>query len=469
LIDALPYPVARFLFPATRFPVLPFNDLEHEGIAMNEHLRTQIRSTIRDRADELVELASALIRFPTLSPPGRNTAEIQGFIGQYLRESGFEIDRFDVYPGDPNVVGTRRGSDPESHASLIINGHVDVAEIGDPDAWSHPPFEPTVVEDRLYGRGAVDMKGPLAAGLFAARVLRDLGIDLRGDLIIESVIGEEQGEAGTLSCNERGYRADFAIVPEPMDMKICGQGGVITGWIEIQSPETLHDGVRARTIHAGGGLRGASAIEKMTRVVAALNDLERHWAVTKQYPGFPPGSTTINPAVIEGGRHPAFIADYCGLWITVHFYPDQTWQDVTAEIEDHVLRAAAADLWLRDNPPAFRWGGRSMIEDRGEIFPASAIPKDHPGTTLLAEIHQEITGQEPAFEMTPTVTDSGWLESAGIPTVIYGPGGLGQAHTIDERISIPDLITAAEIYAVMIAEWCNQPRPHTPEEPGKER
>lgn len=423
--------------------------------------RETIRKAVRERSPEMVELAQHLIRYPTLSPPGRNTVDLQAEIAGYLNGAGFLTDTFEVFPGDVDVVGTRRGSDPDGYASIIFNGHVDVAEIGERDAWTHDPFDPVLEGDRLYGRGACDMKGPLAAVLFAARVVADLGVEQRGDLIIQSVIGEEMGEAGTLTANERGYTADYAVVPEPMEFKLSGQGGVITGWIDIQSQETLHDGVRAKTIHAGGGLHGASAIEKMTKVVQALGELERHWAVTKQYPGFPAGTTTINPAVIEGGRHPAFIADYCGLWITVHFYPNETWESVTQEIEDHVLRTAFADLWLRDNPPTFRWGGRSMIEDRGEIFPASAIPVHHPATSLLEEIHREIIGTDAVHEMTTTVTDSGWLESAGIPTVIYGPGSLDQAHTIDEWISIEELTRAAEIYAVMMAEWCNQSKPGT--------
>jgi formylaminopyrimidine deformylase len=442
-------------FPS-RFPAPA---IYRETGAMPNVTREAIRQAIRARSSELLDLASHLIRYPTLSPPGRNTVELQGEIARYLGDAGFETDTFEVFPGDVDVVGTRPGSDPKRHASIIFNGHVDVAEIGDRDAWTHDPFDPVVEGDRLYGRGACDMKGPLAAAMFAAKVVGDLEIEQRGDLIIQSVIGEEMGEAGTLTANERGYRADYAIVPEPMEFRFSGQGGVITGWIDIQSPETLHDGVRARTIHAGGGLNGASAIEKMAKIVTALGELERHWAVMKQYPGFPPGTTTINPAVIEGGRHPAFIADACSLWITVHFYPDETWESVTQEIEDHVLRTAAADLWLRENPPTFRWGGRSMIEDRGEIFPASAIPEDHPATQLLENIHQEITGSAPVYEMTTTVTDSGWLESAGIPTIIYGPGSLNQAHTIDEWISIEELTTAAEIYAVMIAEWCNREKP----------
>lgn len=421
---------------------------------------TTIRDAIASRSDALTQLAQRLISYETPSPPGRNTSEIQAFIAAYLERLGFRVDQFDVYPGDPNVVGVLPGTASDSAASLLINGHIDVAEVGLPDAWSHPPYSGTVADGRLSGRGACDMKGPLAAALFAIETIRELEIELEGDLMLQSVIGEEQGEAGTLSCVERGYRADFAIVPEPTNLVISGQGGVITGWIEIQSPETLHDGVRAQTIHAGGGLIGANAIEKMVKVITALQELERHWAVTKRYPGVPPGATTINPAVIEGGRHPAFMADHCALWITVHFYPDETYEQVTAEIEDHVLRAAAADLWLRDHPPRFRWGGRSMIEDRGEIFPAAPLDLEHPGTQTLAHAHRAVLGTDAEFAIWPSVSDAGWLASAGIPTVIYGPGHLEQAHAVDEWIAVADLIRASQIYAEMIVSWCNRPKPH---------
>ncbi len=369
------------------------------------------------------------------------------------------MDRFDVYPGDPDVVARLPGSTPNESASLLINGHIDVAETGPLERWTREPFVASIEHGRLYGRGATDMKGPVAAALFAARVVRELGIELGGDLLIESVIGEEQGEAGTLSCVERGYTADFAIVPEPTGLAVSGQGGVITGWIEIQSPETLHDGMRARVIHAGGGVRGANAIEKMVLLIQGLQSLEREWAVMKSYPGFASGATTINPAVIEGGRHPAFMADHCALWVTVHFYPDEIWQDVTSEIEDHLMRVAATDFWLRDHPPTFRWGGRSMIEDRGEIFPASMIDREHPAVQALSGIHQRVRHSPAEHVMWPSVSDAGWLASAGIPTVIYGPGELAQAHVIDEWVDIDDLVAAARIYAEMIVEWCNSPKP----------
>ncbi|WP_421617791.1 acetylornithine deacetylase [Brevibacillus sp. TJ4] len=416
-------------------------------------------AAIARREDELFALLGKLIACPTVSPPARNSGEAQTLLANELAKLGFEVDRWPVFPGDDNVVGCLRGSASEQAKSLIVNGHIDVAEVGDSSGWSYPPFALTRGADgRLYGRGVADMKGGLAASLFAIQMLREHGVELKGDLIFQSVIGEEAGEAGTLAAIERGYTADYAVVVDSSDLHMQGQGGVITGWITIESPTTLHDGMRANTIHAGGRVHGASAIEKMMKIIAALQDLERHWAVMKSYPGFPPGSNTINPAVIEGGRHAAFIADRCALWITVHFYPNESHEEIIQEIEDHVNKAAAADPWLRDHLPVYRWGGRSMIEERGEIFPSLELDRDHPGLACLQVAHQAQFQQNPVVDMTPTVTDAGWFAHAGIPAVLYGPGELSQAHTVDESVDPQQLVSFAQTMARFIATWCNQPK-----------
>lgn len=402
---------------------------------------------------DLLARVGALVAFPTLSPPGRNTGAAQDYVVAWLAALGCAVERFAVYPGDDDVVGQLLPSGEGAMSSLLFNGHIDVAEVAS-EGWRADPFAATVRDGRLHGRGVCDMKGGLAAAIFALEATLACGVRPRGELLFEPVIGEESGEWGTGACVERGYRADLAIVPEPTGLQPCGQGGVITGWITIQSPQTLHDGVRARTIHAGGGLVGANAIEKMTRIIAALNDLERHWAVTKASPGFAPGATTINPAVIEGGRHPAFMADRCALWITVHFYPEETWEGVAAAIEAHVGHAASADPWLREHPPTFRWGGHSMIEDRGEIFPAVPLPAAGPGLAALARAHSAVLGARPTPQMWPSVSDAGWLARAGIPTLIYGPGELAEAHTTNESIAVADLVAAARVYARLIADWC---------------
>ncbi len=404
-------------------------------------------------------LLARLVAYQTVSPPARNTREAQLFVQEQLKACGFDTELWDVYLGDPNVTGIRAGSQRGEYRSLLLNGHIDVAEVGDAAAWKRDPFTLVNENGRLYGRGTADMKGGLAALLFALKLLSESGAELKGDLLFQSVIGEEAGEAGTRACTERGCEADFAIVADTSGCALQGQGGVITGWITVQSPVTYHDGLRARMIHAGGGIKGASAIEKMAKLIEGLQELERYWAVTKSYPGFPAGSNTINPAVIEGGRHAAFIADRCALWVTVHFYPDEDYETVAAEVQQHLLKVAEADPWLREHPPSFRWGGRSMLEERGEIFPSLTIDENGAGLKSLSAAHAHLHGANPEIGMSPTVTDAGWLGRAGIPAVIYGPGELRHAHAVDESIELRELVAYTRVILAFIADWCNQLKP----------
>lgn len=426
---------------------------------MTDSIIAQVQHQAEGRQEELFALLAELIAFPTVSPPARNTLKAQQFLEEQLKASGFETELWEVYPNDPNVTAIKLGTGREAYRSLLLNGHMDVAEVGDSREWQGDPFKLTLNNGRAYGRGTADMKGGLAALLFAVKLLIEAGVELKGDLLFHSVIGEEAGEAGTRACMERGYCADFAVVADTSGLAIQGQGGVITGWVTVQSPVTYHDGMRSQMIHAGGGVQGASAIEKMVKLIVGLQELERHWAVTKAYPGFPAGSNTINPAVIEGGRHAAFIADRCSLWITVHFYPNEDYETVTAEIEEHLLRVADGDPWLRKHPPSFRWGGRSMIEERGEIFPSLELDAEGEGLKALFASHREVLGIAPRVGMSPSVTDAGWLGRAGIPTIIYGPGELKHAHAVDESVDMKELVDYAKIMIAFIADWCNRKKP----------
>ncbi|RJS61981.1 acetylornithine deacetylase [Bacillus sp. PK3_68] len=413
---------------------------------------------VERRQEEIVHLLKKLISFETPAPPARNTAEAQSFIADFLKGLDFSVDRWDVHPNDPNVVGRWPGTDAEKYQSLIINGHIDVAEIHEDEGWEADPFQAVVKEGSVIGRGAADMKGGLAGALFALQLLHDAGMTLPGDVLFQSVIGEEVGEAGTLECCKRGYKADFAVVVDTSDLHIQGQGGVITGWITLKSNQTYHDATRRNMVHAGGKLFGASAIEKMMKIIEGLQELERHWAVTKSYPGFLPGTNTINPAVIEGGRHAAFIADECRLWITVHYYPNETYEQVAKEVEDHIRHVANGDVWMRHNPPSFKWGGTSMIEERGEVFPSFEVDGSHAAVQILTQSHSDVLGKAPMIDISPTVTDGGWLADAGIPTVIYGPGDLMNAHSINEQLSIEQLVDYTKVILSFIYTWCHTPK-----------
>lgn len=126
-------------------------------------------------------------------------------------------------------------------------------------------------------------------------------------------------------------------------------------------------------------------------------------------------------AVIEDSRHAAFIADECRLWITVHYYPGETYAEITSEIEEHLLDVAKADPWHKTNQPTFKW---AVVDDRGpwRNLPSLEVDPEHPGTALLQEAHARIVGTKPVIDVSPSVTDGGWFGDAGIPAMIYGPG-----------------------------------------------
>jgi acetylornithine deacetylase len=418
---------------------------------------SSIQKKLIEAVDEnrhyLIQLTSDLVKFNTANPPGHNTIEAQTWFATKLNELHFITELFDVFPNEPDLVGSLKGSG--GGRSIILNGHMDVAEVRQDEKWDTEPFRPVLKDGRIYGRGTDDMKGGLAACLTAIRAIQSVGLKLRGDLFLESVIGEEAGEPGTVRCLERGYKADFALIPEPSDFNIGGQGGVITGWITIKSPQTIHDGARRLCIHAGGGLEGANAIEKMMKIIAALQELERHWAVIKSHPMAAAGTTTINPAVIEGGRHPAFMADECKLWVTIHFLPNEDYEKVIQDVERYILDVAKTDPWLRNNPPVFKWGGTSLVRDKGEVFPPADIDPNHPSVKTVVNAHKTVTGNEPPVVSWASVSDAGWFAKAGIPAIIYGPGSLRRAHIVNEYVEVQELLTAAKTIALIVSDWCS--------------
>ena len=280
-------------------------------MAASSESASKLHETLDHKVESLEpdcrDLLSKLVSFNTADPPAGNCAEAQSWLQKYLTNhlGASSTDTFEDFPGDPHLVATFPSSGKNGR-SLIFNGHMDVAEVRPDEKWRYGPFEPVMENGIFYGRGATDMKGGMAAMLIAIRAVKESGIKLGGEVLFESVAGEEAGEAGTKTCIDRGYRGDFAVIAEPTNFQIQGQGGVITCWLTVKSPATFHDGTRRKMIHAGGGLNGANAIEKMAKLLITIQDLERYWAVMKSHPLMPPGSTTINPSFIHGGRHPAF-------------------------------------------------------------------------------------------------------------------------------------------------------------------
>jgi acetylornithine deacetylase len=426
----------------------------------------RLRQAVHDLEAQTIAFTRELVRIPTENPKLASIAAgaeaaCQDVIEARLRELGCRTDRWEVYPGRPDLVGTLRGEGGEQARSLILNGHIDVVPAGDPARWTHPPFAAEIADGKIWGRGAVDMKGGIAAMIGAVEAIQRAGIRLQGDVLIESVVDEETGGPGTTQTVEHGYRADAAIVVEPTGFAIQPVEGGLE-WLRIVvRGRSGHSAYRYRSVHAGGQGVAVNAIEKTAKILAAVQELERHWAVHKRHPLLPAGITTINPGVIIGGTGGgqdgvpnvltavSTFPDYCALELSLKYLPGEETANIRAEFEDYIGRVAAADPWLRENPPEIEWG------IRGVSFPPAQTPTDHPFVTVLSEAAALATGTPPVVEGMVAVTDLAWLAGAGIPGAIFGPGTLaGNAHGDDEHIAIADLTTGVYALALAIVGWC---------------
>jgi acetylornithine deacetylase/succinyl-diaminopimelate desuccinylase family protein len=427
-----------------------------------------VRAVVGERRDELVALVRELVSHPSENPKllsgaaaqARATAAeaaCQDAVAAQLGALGLRVDRFEALPGRDDVVGRLAGAG--GGRSLILNGHVDVVPAGDPSAWPHDPWGGELDGDRLWGRGACDMKGGIACGIVALRALQALGLGLAGDVLFQSVVDEETGGPGTRAALARGHVADAAIVLEPTAREIVTVEGGLE-WVRVVvRGRTGHSAIRYRSVHAGGRGEAVSAIEKAVKLLAAVAELERHWAVHKVHPLMPRGITTINPGVIAGGSGGGTdgmpngmvaysnFSDYCALGLSLKYLPDERADDVKAEFEQYIARVAAADPWLREHPPEIEWGVA------GVSFPPSEVPSDHPLVTALGGAFRAVAG-EPRLAGFEAVSDLAWLAEAGIPAVLYGPGDFAQAHSSAEYVGVDELVEVTTVVALALCEWC---------------
>jgi len=343
---------------------------------------------------------------------------------------------------------------------LVLNGHIDVVPAGNLANWNYPPFAEEKADGKIWGRGSVDMKGGIAAMIGAVQAIRNCGITLKGDLLLESVVDEETGGPGTTSTIERGYVADAVIVVEPTGFRINPVEGGLE-WLRVVVRGVAgHSANRYKTVHAGGHGVAVNAIEKMAKILLAVQELERHWGNTKRHPLLPAGITTINPGVMIGGTGGgsngmpnvltavSTFPDYCSLELSLKYLPGEKTADVRASFEDYIARVSATDPWLHDHPPEIEWG------IRGLSFPPAETSPDHPLVTALCRAAESVTGQPPVVEGFTAVTDLAWFGGAGIPGAIFGPGSIVSAHRENEFIEIAELYKGILALAMTICEWC---------------
>jgi acetylornithine deacetylase len=438
-------------------------------VTLSPQLCAEIVAAVEARRDEAVALLQELVRTRSVNPnyPGIDRAEhlggetrVNDVLEERYREAGLETHRVAEDPDRVNLVGVRAGAG--GGRSLILNGHIDTVPPVEGDWVGGSPWSAEIVDGRLYGLGATDMKASAVAMWLAARALGDADIRLAGDLQLHSVVGEETAEyqLGTLACVRAGFRADGAIVtepsnpPRPLTVTPTSAGFC---WLRVTvTGKATHAGNRPLAIRPGGpgDAIGVNALEKGVRIVRALQDLERQWGITKSHPYFSPGFFTIMPGIFRadpGVPFPAYFPDRAELHWLLWYPPDEDDEDVIREVEEHVLAACQLDPWLREHPPTIEWLMR---------YPGMFTLWEHPLPQAMARAWEAVTG-EPLPEPSPAypvnfgaAMEGTWLEREGIPSIVFGPGDLRVAHSKDEYVSLDEMLAAAAGLAAGAVEWC---------------
>ena len=357
--------------------------------------------------DDLTELTAQLVEIdsvnPALVPGGNGEREIALFVADWCDRRGLDVQL--VGDERPSVIATRPGSG--EGRSLLLNAHLDTVGV----AGMAAPHVARVEDGRLYGRGAYDMKGALAAILLAAAEARDL----RGDVIVTAVADEELASIGTETVLER-VRADAAVVPEPTELQLAVAHRGFVGF-EVET-----HGVAA---HGSRPDLGVDAIVKMGHVLVALEQLDERLQSGRRHPLV--GTGSVHASLIEGGQELSSFPARCLLTAERRTIPGETAADVERE-----LRELAGEATVR------------LIASRDPY----EAPPQHPFVELVARV----AGTSDAVGA-PFWTDAALIAAAGIPTVLYGPAGEG-AHADVEWVDLASLERVHEVILRTATEWC---------------
>jgi acetylornithine deacetylase len=412
----------------------------------------EARSAIDALSEELVAFLRSLVRLPSVS--GAEQAAQRAIAEKYRAiglETEFVLSRREDIAGHPafcddgipfvdrtNVVGRWRGAG--GGRSLILNGHMDVVPPGDITQWTHDPWSGDIVDGRLYGRGACDMKAGLAAAAMAVQALRDIGFHPRGDVLLESVIGEESGGVGTLTTIVAGYRADACVIMEPTALVMCPiQSGALTFRITV----------RGRAAHACVKPSGVSAIEEFAPILEMLQRLnaERHARFRHPLYEDPANVAPISVGTVRSGDWHSTVPDLLVAEGRFGVFPGESVEDARRALADAISAESARHPWLAAHPPELEWFEGQF--ESGETAP------DAPIVATLARQHEEVIGRPAEMKAVTFGSDLRlFTRHAGIPTVTYGPGSFMVAHSADEFVPIAEVVSCAKILAGVIVDWC---------------
>jgi acetylornithine deacetylase len=360
---------------------------------------------------------------PSLVPGARGEAVIGDYVAGVLSDIGLEAQRHEPVPGRVSVTGRLAGRG--GGRSLMLNGHYDTVGVD----GMQDPFSAAVRDGRLYGRGAFDMKGAVAACITAAKALAEQGTPLAGDVLVAAVADEEYGSVGTADLAAR-LRVDGAIVTEPTGLRVClAHKGY--QWIRVET--------EGRAAHGSRVDLGIDANLRMGRVLAGLERLEQQLRRRTPHPLVGPPS--LHAALLQGGSGLSTYAAGCTLQIERRTIPGETEASVMAEIAGILDPLRREDPELRVSAQAF------FVREPFEISP------DAPVVAALEAAATATLGAAPErYGDTPWM-DAALLAAAGTETVVFGPTGAG-AHADEEWVDLESVYRTAEVLVEAARRYC---------------
>jgi acetylornithine deacetylase len=427
---------------------------------LDSALERRITSYVESRQERLVEIIRDLVRIPSENtPPVGQEEACQKHVAKYLRAQGLEPDLYYLhkveglkehplfwpgreYSNRPNVDARRKGTG--GGRSLVLTGHVDTVPRGT-QPWTRDPFGGEVEGDRLYGRGSNDMKGGVGTNLFIVGALKELGVELKGDLIVETVSDEEFGGVnGTLAGRLRGYNGDAAIITEPSFLRICpAQRGGRTVHIKLNStggvlpegkfPTGVIDQVRYF-------LMKVQEFAEQRRAKAVVHEL-----YADSSDPVPVSITKITTGP-WGTKEPITIPETCQIEMYWQMMPGEKQEDVEREFYEwfNGIVAAAPELFPAKPETEFpiRW------------LPGSAIARNEPLINELAECARTVLGRPPFIQGIEAPCDMYVFHQAfNTPAVLWGARG-GNTHAADEYLEISSAVAAAKAQLLFVCQWC---------------
>ena len=427
-------------------------------------LEEKVIDRVRSSRDELVALATALIACDTTArtptDPPRDEARLQHILEDRLRALKAETDLWEPeaveeqnpfmipaglsFSGRPQLVARIPGTG--GGPSLLLNGHIDAVDVAPREQWSSDPFHAEVRDNRLYGRGANDMKGGLASLVVALEALQQAGVRLAGDIVFCSNTDEESSGAGGLAIASRGIRADAGICAEPTGFDIwVACRGATTGVMSIEG-RAGHAEVPQPHWQEGGAV---NAIEKTVPLLQAIQRLRDDWRGRPDCRHALLSAPSIVPTLIRGGTWLVTYPASCDVTLDVQYLPRSDEPDpggrVRAEIMESIAASAASDPWLREHAPTWQW-----VSD----CPPAEVPADHPILAYIRGVSADVGRSSELAGLDSWHDAATFTLFAGTPTVSFGPGGTETAHAVDEYVPLDDLVDFSSAVAVIAMRWC---------------